>query len=88
VVGASGRCTAEVSTPSAASARISRSPRKPLETAAKNATGCASRARPTAALNGEPPMRASSATPVGVSPSANTSINASPQTMNMSNPFT
>ena len=65
------------------SARISRSPRKPRDTAAKKATGCPSRASPTAVLNGEPPTRASSVMPAAVSPAANTSINASPQTTNI-----
>ena len=65
------------------SAAISRSPRNPREIEARKPTGCASRARPTAVLKGEPPTRASSAVPVGVSAIANTSIKASPQTMIM-----
>src|SRR4029453_9533694 len=77
---ASTRATAEVSTPSSRSARTRRSPRKPFEIAPKKVTGRPSRARPTATLKGEPPMRASSAMPVAVSATANTSISASPQT--------
>src|SRR5205085_6600122 len=60
-----------------------RSPRKPHDTAEKKATGCSRRASPTAALNGDPPTRASSVTPATVSPAANTSIKASPQTTNI-----
>src|ERR1700710_947630 len=83
VVGAALRCTASSDTPSARNASTRRAPSSPLETPPRNATLWPMRASPNATFSGEPPMRASSAMPVGVVAPVNTSIRASPATTNM-----